>query len=352
MRKELQQKAQAEPTSSPGQLELPQESGHNARAKGKANASLSQEHPSCYGLAPSQDVLSLLEPPPSPPHIPSTHASPHTQVAQHPTAPHPDATQWKPMLVLVDQTGTPLEPLQWKPLPTTDAVSDPVPIPPPSSDLPLHHLPCNVHSPLGSQPSAPKGHIEVDGPEPLIKECALNWKLADKKPGSRKLKWPFPKDMNVALDTYKQYLSVTRHLKESSVKQHLRNIRYVYGMWDLPGQFSQPVFVASLYLSGASKDWLALPIMDPRIPAVRNIHAAVDSHVDNLITEALRERRFELHRCLCLFKTDALVPLGKGCVKAREVADALNRESAAEVMEHMAPEEVLSQATVVAMVEI
>ena len=151
-----------------------------------------------------------------------------------------------------------------------------------------------------------------------------------------------PAAQGLDLEKFERFLRISKRQADSSTGQHLRCLLYFFGLWELPAEGFDPMgFIAGLYKSGKASDWLSLPIMDPSIPNVRNIHLALDHYLDFLTIEALRSRYWEAHRCLGLFKVEALDPSGKACVAAREVADARNREKAAQALCEMPGEQEL-----------
>ena len=279
-----------------------------------------------------------------------------------------DGSMWKLMWVQVEENGEVKHPihvqgtLASKPQQSTYAPPTPKAVPPtPSAMLaPAAGTPQGSGSELQQlltgltgvlarvvNPAPPgKGQIELEEPGPKLRFTpeAKAWTLEQRAEDSHRMAWPLEPNLQVNLDKFKLFLETHCGLSQKSVAQNVRLVGYVYGMFQLPAQFSQEGFWASLYLTGKADVWVSLQVVSPSIPNTANISTALDHLISHLIIQADRKRHTEASRCLNGFKKEVLAPLHHKVQAAKADALQSRKERDAEKLNELPPWDVLKGA--------
>ena len=202
----------------------------------------------------------------------------------------------------------------------------------------------SVFKPFAQASGVGRDELEVEGPKLIIKEAAKAWKLEERGQHVLRMAWPLPKNDEVDLKGFEAYLEGPVGQVQSSVDQNTRQIRYMYGLFELPETFSHEGFWARLYLSGNAAEVQALPILSPKNPHSANLATALSHFLEYLQQGADRAKHTEASRCITGLKKDFLKPLQCKVNKARKARKTANRAHTTTKLKAMPPKEVLQKA--------
>jgi hypothetical protein len=161
---------------------------------------------------------------------------------------------------------------------------------------------------------------------------------------AKRIAWPLQKNTKVDLTKFEQYLVSNQGLLADTARQHLHRLSQFYGMFALPGNFSQEGFAASLVSSGVADQWLALPLMKPSLPHTGNICNSLNHNGIFLLGECNKKKHLEAARCITLFIDGFCKPLRTNTHKARAAAEPKLRELDGEKISQLPDQDTLKKA--------
>lgn len=193
----------------------------------------------------------------------------------------------------------------------------------------------------GAQGGKVQGELEEGGPKLALKAEAEAWVMENRKDEAERMNWPFSPNDDIPMSAFKAYLEGTLGQKETTVKQNVLQIRYFYGLFDLPIAFSQEGFIGALYQSGMAAKLSTMPILSSKLPHMANMTGALGHYMEHLLQEADRKSHFEASRCLGLFKREFIASLKTKVNKTRRVRLTATKLKAAQKLKALPPWNIL-----------